>query len=140
HLSIGPPARRVEEMTALIEAGVLDVIGPGLRVEVAEGRCTALSPLVPGSARQVDAVVEARLPAITLRRTGDRLLRHLLDTGQCTAHRIRTRTSQPFDSDGLAVTERPFRLIDVAGAPHPHRYAFGVPTEAVHWVTAAGIR
>ncbi|NEA02846.1 FAD-binding protein, partial [Streptomyces sp. SID10116] len=67
HLSIGPPARRVEEMTALIEAGVLDVIGPGLRVEVAEGRCTALSPLVPGSARQVDAVVEARLPAITLR-------------------------------------------------------------------------
>ncbi|QES39670.1 FAD-binding protein [Streptomyces venezuelae] len=140
HLSIGPPARRVEEMTALIEAGVLEVIGPGLRVEVQDGRCTVLSPLVPGSARQVDAVVEARLPAITLRRTGDRLLRHLLATGQCTAHRIRTRTGRPFDSDGLAVTERPFRLIDAAGRPHPHRYAFGVPTEAVHWVTAAGIR
>ncbi|MFI1683177.1 FAD/NAD(P)-binding protein [Streptomyces sp. NPDC020607] len=140
HLSIGPPARRVEEMTALIEAGVLDVIGPGLRVQVEHGRCTAASPLVPGSAREVDAVVEARLPAITLRRTEDRLLRHLLATGQCTAHRIRTRGVQPFDSDGLAVTPRPFRLIDAAGRPHPHRYAFGVPTEAVHWVTAAGIR
>ena len=27
-LSIGPPGRRIEEMVALIEAGVLDVIGP----------------------------------------------------------------------------------------------------------------
>lgn len=24
--------------------------------------------------------------------------------------------------------------------PHPRRFAYGVPTESVHWVTAAGIR
>ncbi|MEU6126515.1 FAD/NAD(P)-binding protein [Streptomyces sp. NPDC047123] len=140
HLSIGPPARRVEEMIALIEAGVLSVLGPGLRVDIREGRCTAHSPLVPGSAQDVQAVVEARLPAITLRRTDDALLRHLLDSGQCTTYRIPTRTPQPHETDGLAVTGRPFRLLDAAGRPHPHRYAFGVPTEAVHWVTAAGIR
>ncbi|MET8690860.1 FAD/NAD(P)-binding protein [Streptomyces sp. NPDC004732] len=139
YLSIGPPARRVEEMTALIEAGVLDVIGPGLRVDLHAGRCTVTSPLVPGSTRRVDAVVEARLPAITLRRTGDRLLRHLLATGQCAPYRIRT-AADPYESDGLAVTARPFRLIDAAGRPHARRFAFGVPTEAVHWVTAAGIR
>ncbi len=24
--------------------------------------------------------------------------------------------------------------------PHPRRFAYGVPTEVMHWVTAAGIR
>ncbi|MER0245280.1 hypothetical protein AAHZ94_25525 [Streptomyces sp. HSW2009] len=38
------------------------------------------------------------------------------------------------------MTGRPYRLVDAQGVPHPRRFAFGVPTEAVHWVTAAGIR
>jgi hypothetical protein len=38
------------------------------------------------------------------------------------------------------VTERPYHLIDAAGRAHPRRFAYGVPTESVHWVTAAGIR
>ncbi|MGW5639835.1 FAD/NAD(P)-binding protein, partial [Streptomyces sp. NPDC003832] len=139
-LSIGPPARRVEEMTALIEAGVLTVLGPGLRVTVDGTGYTAASPLVPGSAVRVDALVEARLPDITLSRTEDPLLRRLLATGQCAAYRIRTLSGGSHVSDGLAVTERPFHLLDAAGRAHPRRFAFGVPTEAVHWVTAAGIR
>jgi hypothetical protein len=38
------------------------------------------------------------------------------------------------------VTERPYRLLDARDVPHPRRFAYGVPTESVHWVTAAGIR
>ncbi|MFI6350278.1 FAD/NAD(P)-binding protein [Streptomyces sp. NPDC050560] len=139
-LSIGPPARRVEEMIALIEAGVLRVVGPGLTVAVDGSRCTAGSPLVPGSEVEVDALVEARLPDITLSRTDDPLLRHLLATEQCATYRMRTRSGGTYESDGLAVTGRPFRLVDAAGRAHPRRFAFGVPTESVHWVTAAGIR
>ncbi|MER5215122.1 FAD/NAD(P)-binding protein [Streptomyces sp. NPDC002838] len=139
-LSIGPPAQRVEQMIALIEAGVLKVVGPGLRVTVDNNGYTAGSPLVPGSELRVDALVEARLPDITLSRTDDPLLRHLLATGQCTTYRVRTRSGGAYESDGLAVTGRPFHLIDAAGEPHPRRFAFGVPTESVHWVTAAGIR
>ncbi|MGW0771356.1 FAD/NAD(P)-binding protein [Streptomyces sp. NPDC002676] len=139
-LSIGPPARRVEEMAALIDAGVLHVVGPDLRVEAGEGGYSVSSPLVPGSAVRVDVLVEARLPEITLRRTEDPLLRHLLETGQCATYRIPTRSGGTYETDGLAVTERPFHLVDAAGRPHPRRFAFGVPTESVHWVTAAGIR
>ncbi|MBY8882377.1 FAD/NAD(P)-binding protein [Actinacidiphila acidipaludis] len=140
HLSIGPPARRVEELIALIDAGILRVIGPRMAVTVHDDGYHAHSPLVPGSTVRTRALIEARLPAITVHRTRDRLLRHLLTTGQCTAHRIPTRDRGAYLTDGLAVTARPFHLIDAAGHPHPRRFAFGVPTEAVHWVTAAGIR
>ncbi|WP_217188927.1 FAD/NAD(P)-binding protein [Streptomyces buecherae] len=140
YLSIGPPARRTEEMVALIEAGVLRVIGPDLRVDVSADGYRATSPYVPDSTVRARFLIEARLPDITLRRTGDALLRHLRDSGQCRAHRVATRDGGWYETDGLAVTARPFHLLDAADRPHPRRFAFGVPTEAVHWVTAAGIR
>ena len=31
-------------------------------------------------------------------------------------------------------------VVSADGRAHPRRFAYGVPTEAVHWVTAAGIR
>ncbi|KRV47781.1 FAD-binding protein [Wenjunlia vitaminophila] len=140
-LSIGPPASRIEEMIALMEAGVLRVIGPGMRVDTdPDGWFTAESPRVPGSRVRATTLIEAMLPPITLRRTADPLLRHLIVTGQATTYRIRTRTGGWFETDGLAITRRPFRVVDAQGRPHPRRFAFGVPTEAVHWVTAAGIR
>ncbi|MDI3409415.1 FAD/NAD(P)-binding protein [Streptomyces cavernicola] len=140
HLSIGPPARRVEELIALIEAGTLQIVGPHMKVDINSGAYVASSPIVPGSEVRAQALIEARLPAISLHRTDDALLRHLLATGQCTAHRIRGRSSDAYETEGLAVTRGSFHLIDAQGRPHPRRFAFGVPTEAVHWVTAAGIR
>lgn len=38
------------------------------------------------------------------------------------------------------MTGGPPRLVDAAGRAHPRRYAFGVPTEGVRWVTAVGVR
>ncbi|MGR8010763.1 FAD/NAD(P)-binding protein [Streptomyces hypolithicus] len=134
-LSIGPPRRRIEEMTALIEAGVLDVIGPRATVTTEGGRFVAFSPDVPGSAVAADALVEARLPEPDLRRTSDELLARLLKTGQCRPH-----TVDGYETGGLDVTRRPYHLIDRQGRVHAQRFAFGVPTEGVHWVTAAGAR
>lgn len=134
-LSIGPPRRRIEELTALIEAGVVEVLGPRLDVRGADGAFLAHSPDVPGSGVRVTTLVEARLPEPDLRRTGDALLAELLRTGQCRPH-----TVGGYETGGLDVTPRPYHLIDRAGRPHARRFAFGVPTEGVHWVTAAGAR
>jgi uncharacterized NAD(P)/FAD-binding protein YdhS len=140
-LSIGPPVRRVAEMIALIEAGVLVVLGPGLEVDVCErtGLFRAGST-VPGSELRVATVIEARLPEPDLPRTTDPLLCHLLATGQCSAYRIANPAGDHYETGGLAVTERPYHLVDAMGRAHPRRFAFGVPTESVHWVTAAGAR
>lgn len=134
-LSIGPPRRRIEELAALVEAGVVTVLGPRLEVLEEDGAWHARSPEVPGSDVRVSTLIEARLPEPDLRRTGDALLTHLLRTGQCRPH-----TVDGYETGGLDVTQRPYRLIDRRGACHERRFAFGVPTEGVHWVTAAGAR
>ncbi|WP_031080389.1 FAD/NAD(P)-binding protein [Streptomyces sp. NRRL S-118] len=134
-LSIGPPRRRIEEMTALIEAGVLEVLGPRLEVRAEEGAFTGRSPDVPGPAVRATTLIEARLPEPDLRCTGDALLADLLREGGCRTHVI-----DGYDTRGLDVTPRPYRLIDAQGRAHTRRFALGVPTEGVHWVTAAGAR
>lgn len=49
-LSIGPPASRIEEMGALIEAGVLTILGPGVqvRIDTTAQLYVAESSVVPG--------------------------------------------------------------------------------------------
>ncbi|MFG2312892.1 FAD/NAD(P)-binding protein [Streptomyces sp. NPDC048566] len=134
-LSIGPPRRRIEELAALIEAGVVEVVGPRLDVRAEDGAWVARSPDVPGSAVRATTLVEARLPEPDVRRTGDALLARLLKTGECRPHRV-----DGYETGGLDVSARPYHLIDRHGRAHARRFAFGVPTEGVHWVTAAGAR
>ncbi|MER5790367.1 FAD/NAD(P)-binding protein [Streptomyces sp. NPDC001980] len=137
-LSIGPPRRRIEELAALLAAGVVEVLGPGVEVnhtDGADGAWVARSPEVPGSEVRVTTVVEARLPEPDLRRTADELLAGLLREGACRPHVV-----DGHETGGVDVTPRPYRLVDRHGRPHARRFAFGVPTEGVHWVTAAGAR
>ncbi|MEV0963124.1 FAD/NAD(P)-binding protein [Streptomyces sp. NPDC049910] len=134
-LSIGPPRRRIEEMAALIEAGVLKVVGPRTAVRAEGGAFVAESPDVPGSAVTATTLIEARLPEPDLRRSRDELLARMLRTGQCRPHAV-----NGYETGGLDVTGRPYHVIDRQGRPHPGRFAVGVPTEGVHWVTAAGAR
>jgi len=141
-LSIGPPASRIEEAIALIEAGVLRVLGPDVRCGTDEDAraFTIESATVPGSMTRATTLVEARLPEIDLRTTADPLLIQLQETGQCRPYEVSGPDGTVYETGGLAVTEAPFHLIDADGRAHPRRFAFGVPTESVHWATAAGIR
>ncbi|MFJ7902211.1 FAD/NAD(P)-binding protein [Streptomyces sp. NPDC096198] len=141
YLSIGPPLSRIEEMTALVDAGVLQVVGPRTRVRpdpLGEGFLIG-SDAIPGSEVRATTLIEARIPDVDLRRSGNPLLRQLLSTGQCRTHRI-AGPDGAYETGGLDVTRRPYRVVDAEGVPHPRRFAYGVPTEFVHWATAAGIR
>ncbi|MFF4604899.1 FAD/NAD(P)-binding protein [Streptomyces sp. NPDC001339] len=141
-LSIGPPVSRIEEMVALMEAGVLDVVGPGLAIGVdhREPAFVAESAAVPGAAFRASVLIEARLPDVDLRQTGAPLLRQMLDTGQCRTFHIPAACGRTYETGGLEVTQRPYHVVDGRGRAHPRVFAFGVPTESVHWVTAAGTR
>ena len=146
YLSIGPPASRIEEMAALIDAGVLEVTGPGMRVAVDErdpdGPCfigtVQRDPGRPGARHGAD-----RVPA-----AGDRPAPHRgpADGPPAAAPASAARTASPAWTArttrpaGSTCPARPYRLLNAQGTAHPRRFAYGVPTESVHWVTAAGIR
>jgi hypothetical protein len=142
YLSIGPPVSRIEEMIALVEAGVLVLTGPGtqIRLDTTEPTFLAASTEVPGPTVRARVLIEARLPEPDLRRTVDPLLRHLLNTDQAAPYRIAGSNGTVYETGGLAVSGRPYHLLDAQGRSHPRRFAYGIPTEAVHWATAAGIR
>ncbi|MCV7217567.1 FAD/NAD(P)-binding protein [Mycobacterium crocinum] len=139
-LSIGPPAERIEQFCALMDAGVLEVLGPDMQVDTRDGAFVAYSKACPDVTVRAATLIEARLPETDLHRTADPLLQALRDRGECRAHRIPIRGGGHWVSGGVAVTRRPYRLLDAHDRAHPRRFAFGVPTESVHWVTAAGIR
>ncbi|MET7900598.1 FAD/NAD(P)-binding protein [Streptomyces sp. NPDC005336] len=141
-LSIGPPARRIEEAVALIEAGTLRVLGPGTRAHAdpLEGAFIVEAAGVAGSRCRATVLIDARLPAVDLRSTADPLLSGMLANGQCRPHVVTGGDGTAYETGGLAITERPFHVVDAHGRPHPRLFAYGVPTESVHWATAAGIR
>ncbi|WP_194820998.1 FAD/NAD(P)-binding domain-containing protein [Micromonospora sp. S-DT3-3-22] len=141
-LSIGPPAHRVEQLAALIRAGVLRVVGAEMRVTPYPERAGFLveSPRTPGSRDVVTAMIEARLPEVDLRRTADPLLGWMLAHRSCAPHVVPDREAEPHVTGGLAVTGRPFHPVSAAGERHARRFVFGVPTEGAHWATAAGAR
>ncbi|MCK2244837.1 MULTISPECIES: FAD/NAD(P)-binding protein [unclassified Crossiella] len=140
YLSIGPPASRIEEMIALAEAGVLRFTGPGMRVRPAGHGFLVDATTIPEPPVTATTLIEARVPDVDLRRTRDPLLRKLIATGGAQPYRIPDPAAGPVPCGGLAVTTRPYRVVGSDGRPHPRRFAYGVPTEGVHWATAAGVR
>lgn len=142
-LSIGPPVSRIEEMVALMEAGILELIGPDMQVEsITNQKCFRVySPLIPDYKIESRYLIEARLPAIDIRRSTDPLLQYLLETGQCRSFVIRNKVNnEKYETGGLEVTNPHNQVINKDGVPHSRQFAFGIPTEGVHWATAAGIR
>ncbi|KAF5230827.1 hypothetical protein FANTH_13678 [Fusarium anthophilum] len=126
-LSVGPPRRRVEQMISLMEAGVLQLLGPGLDVETREDGWLAKSKI---GERKVQTVIDAAVPPPKLNNTADELLGYLYETKQCQAHRIGRQETGAID-----ITEEPYNIVEVNNKPHPRRFALGVPAEGVHWAT-----
>jgi hypothetical protein len=139
-VSIGPPVQRIEELIALIEAGVVRILGPGMVAAQEDSGFIGSSEALPSETYRSRVLVEARMPEPDIRITTDPLISGLLATEECVPHRIPLRDGGFYTTGGLAVTARPYHLLNAAREPHPRRFAFGVPTETVHWVTAAGIR
>lgn len=143
YLSSGPPASRIEQLLALVDAGIVEPVGPGMAVTADEraGAFMATSARVAGARVLASALVDARLPATDIRRAADPLLASMRASGQCRAHVIPNAGGDAgYETGGLDVTETTFQVIDANGSGHPARFSYGPPTESVEWVTAIGAR
>lgn len=88
-LASGPPSVRVRKVLALIDAGVIDLLGPEtvVRTDAEAGRFRAESLI---SRRAVDSrvLVETRMSKGRVPDTNDPLLRSLLDSGRARIHQV----------------------------------------------------
>jgi hypothetical protein len=138
----GPPPVRVEQLRALIEAGLVVPLGPRMKVLADGGRgaFVALSPDVPDEPVQARALIEAHLPLTDVRRATDPLLASLRDAGAVRPYVIPDCDGAGYETGGLDVTEGTFQIVERDGTPHPARFSYGPPVESVQWVTAIGAR
>ncbi|MFG2605175.1 FAD/NAD(P)-binding protein [Streptomyces sp. NPDC048514] len=118
-LASGPPGPRLRQMLALSRAGLLRFVGADMAVTAEDGVFRATSPTVPDFRVEARALVEARLPAPTVGRARDGLLRELHDDG-----------AGENPAGLLRVDPGDGRILDGAGRPHPRRFALGPYTDA----------
>lgn len=138
-LAAGTPLVRSQQLLALMDAGVLEVVGPRVHHEWLpdEERWLMTSPRVPGSGVPVDWMVDARIPKPNLHRDGSALTRQLVADGVWTS--FVNRAEGTFDTGGVAVSTDAFHPLDREGVADPDVYVLGLPTEHVRWFMQVGV-
>ncbi|QIZ36579.1 FAD/NAD(P)-binding protein [Saccharopolyspora sp. ASAGF58] len=130
----GPPPVRVEELLALLDAGVVRLTGPRTRVAFDRDTAafTAESAVVDQSRVTADVLIDARLPSTDVRNATDPLVASMLAAGDCRAHVISDAAAPPgYPVGSLDVTENVFTLVRSDGRAHPRRFAYGVPLRGI---------
>ncbi|WP_193101704.1 FAD/NAD(P)-binding protein [Brevibacterium aurantiacum] len=154
----GPPPQRIAELLALAEAGLVEFIGPDMRIDAspevaapADVGATPASgwPAAPTgdplpqiftvTSAQVagditgSVVIDAASPTNAVSRAADVLVHGMVERGQLTPARLTLDDGREKFLNGLALTPRPYRTIDVEGAVHPRRFALSIHLSSVQW-------
>jgi len=125
----GPPAARLDQLLALSRAGVVQFLGAAMWVSTdgASGQFRA-----GGSSIDVEvtagALIEARLPAVSVSRTRSPLLRALRDRGEAVEHVLVDGLDGTKVNTGKLSVDPELRVIGADGAAHPRRFALGIHT------------
>jgi hypothetical protein len=123
----GPPGHRLRELLALVNAGVVRLVGPDMWVRAEDGRFVAGSPAVPGTV-EAGTLIEARLPAPSVRRATDPLLRNMFRRGELAEETLFDAVADR--GTGRILTTDTGLLVDATGWPHPRRFALGPHTSS----------
>ncbi len=151
----GPPPRRLREMLALHRAGVLRFLGPGLQVTADEetgrfvARAGGADPSgagvsgagpVPDSGAGVSvaatAYIEARLPAPSVERSANPLLRQLHRSGIGAAQQL--LSANGLHSTGRLLVSDRLELVNPVGERQPRLFGVGPGTSG--WGSGAFAR
>ncbi|MEU6084308.1 FAD/NAD(P)-binding protein [Streptomyces sp. NPDC047108] len=138
-LAAGPPRERLQQVLALIDQGLLRIVGPRTRFDAGpEGGCFVVSsPQVPGSAVQVRTLVDARIPEPDLRRDLSPLSARLRESGAWTSY-VNDSDGARYDTGGVAVTRSPYHPVDRDSGVDEGMYVLGIPTEHTRWFMQVG--
>lgn len=135
-LASGPPALRMEQLAALVRAGVVRFIGPDPVFSVSDGQFHAHSPWVKDEPWKARHLVEALAPANRVLANRSALLEGLLDDGLVRPRVMIAADGKPVATSGLDVTAPPYRPRDANGKAVENLFVIGLQLSAVQWGTA----
>ncbi|KAD3456088.1 hypothetical protein GD627_15475 [Arthrobacter yangruifuii] len=136
-LASGPPPERIEQLAALVRAGLVHFVGPDPRFDVDEARgvFTASSPWV-GTEYAASTLMEAMMPPNRVDRTVSPLLAGLIRDGLARPKVMMSADGTPVLTPGLDVTLPPYRAVGVSGEPVKNLFVLGLQLSSVQWGTA----
>ncbi|MCQ1948235.1 FAD/NAD(P)-binding domain-containing protein [Arthrobacter sp. zg-Y1116] len=136
-LASGPPPERIEQLAALVRAGLVHFVGPDPRFDVDEARgvFTASSPWV-GTEYAASTLVEAMMPPNRVDRSVSPLLAGLIRDGLARPKVMMSADGTPVMTPGLDVTLPPYRTVGVSGEPVENLFVLGLQLSSVQWGTA----
>jgi len=135
-LASGPPAIRVEQLAALVRAGVVHFAGPDPVFRIQDGVFTLGSPWVAAEPWTGKYLVEALAPANRIQGSDSVLLNNLVEDGLARPRVMLAADGQTVTTSGLDVSAPPYRPLDGAGVPASGLYVLGLQLSSVQWGTA----
>lgn len=135
-LASGPPALRIEQLAAVLRAGVVGVIGPDPVFSVDDQGFSASSPWVAESTFSAPWLVEAMAPANRVAQNDSVLLSQLLRDGLVRPKVMLPAEGTPTVTSGLDLSAPPYRALDIDGAVQADLYVIGLQLSSVQWGAA----
>ncbi|GAA1176319.1 FAD/NAD(P)-binding protein [Ornithinimicrobium humiphilum] len=141
-LASGPPSHRVRQVLALVEAGVIDLLGPGFTVAVhPERRVFRAWSSVTGRSAVSRVLLETRMSKGKVPDTDDPLLRSLLDSGRARIHRVDGAATASLEATGAELDEAVtvgHNLVAADGTVDEAVVVLGIPAQSTQPGSAIG--
>ncbi|WP_237685783.1 FAD/NAD(P)-binding protein [Arthrobacter sunyaminii] len=136
-LASGPPPERIEQLAALVRAGVVHFVGPDPRFDIDEARgvFTGSSPW-SGTEYAARTLVEAMMPPNRVDRNISPLLGGMLRDGLVRPKVMMAADGTAVITPGMDVTLPPYRPVGISGEPQENLYVLGLQLSSVQWGTA----
>lgn len=135
-IAAGPPASRLEELLALMEAGVLDIsfgLAPSLTPCPEHGCFRLTTQAFPSDPCDIDVLIDGRIPQPNVRTDKSQLLGRLLGRGVVRPF-TNTSNGRTYVPCGIDITEDN-HVVGADGRVHDTIYAMGILCEGTQLYT-----
>ncbi|MBW1605259.1 FAD/NAD(P)-binding protein [Lactobacillus sp. Sy-1] len=134
-LSNGAPALRFRQLIALMNTGIVTILGPGMNVIGANKHFVALSKYYPKEPVVADALIEARIPRLNFATTKSELINGMLKNHIIEPAAFKDANDKSVPINAINIDPDTDQAISGANQITPGLFVFGTLTEGIRWLT-----
>lgn len=137
-LSVGPPAIRTAQLSALMRSGIVTITAPDMEIEGRDGRFVAITPR-NNDVFAADIVLEARVPKPSILTTANPLLEDMVSSRLIGPETI-ISNGKIMPLPAIAVTHNSDQVVAATGPVLPNVFIWGLQLESLRWSTTLSPR